>query len=570
MQRDLNAARKKEREEKEDERIRKNQEYRDRVQADREAKTKLNRDRFEQQKAERAEQRQKDIKRREKSKTVRLQQKAKEKLKSIERSKNRIKSGGIRNLGPIDKEMGDATATRKMADNLGQVGAGLARVGTHSVIRVGKGLASIPARRAAAKAQRKQDVELGISKERKRDRLGRAVSTAASNAASSAKSGAKRAIRRGALATARAVGPRDKSKPTSEYRGKGVGRKDDVGKRDQAAANVQNLGREKGGALAVRQSSATGPVNRAKSELFTRSLAPERKALPAASEKGTYVGKKYTIGQGSRSSSSTPTGGGAGSLTRAVDKANNQRAAKRAQTTSPDDYASNAERKAAFKKRRAEQRAAGVKMREELIYEVEDMKKEKVDKVIDIMRGKNKIEVNPKVNESHLLVQDLADYKPLEIETIDLIKPEPLKASNWRNEISEEDKKIISINKGKRLDAKKQAFKDMIDEPYETDDKKRKEYGKKLLDRLTKVDEGAAWTKKEGKNKSGGLNEKGRKSYERENPGSDLKAPSKKVGNPRRKSFCARMRGMKKKLTSKKTASDPNSRINKSLRAWNC
>jgi len=82
--------------------------------------------------------------------------------------------------------------------------------------------------------------------------------------------------------------------------------------------------------------------------------------------------------------------------------------------------------------------------------------------------------------------------------------------------------------------------------------------------------EGAAWTKKSGKSESGGLNEKGRKSYERENPGSDLKAPSKKVGNPRRASFCARMKGMKKKLTSKKTASDPDSRINKSLRAWNC
>ena len=80
----------------------------------------------------------------------------------------------------------------------------------------------------------------------------------------------------------------------------------------------------------------------------------------------------------------------------------------------------------------------------------------------------------------------------------------------------------------------------------------------------------AAWTRKAGKNKEGGLNEKGRKSYERENPGSDLKAPSKKVGNKRRASFCARMKGMKKKLTSSKTANDPDSRINKSLRAWNC
>ena len=86
----------------------------------------------------------------------------------------------------------------------------------------------------------------------------------------------------------------------------------------------------------------------------------------------------------------------------------------------------------------------------------------------------------------------------------------------------------------------------------------------------TEIEEGAAWTKKAGKNPEGGLNEKGRKSYERENPGSDLKAPSKKVGNKRRASFCARMKGMKSKLTSSKTANDPDSRINKSLRAWNC
>ena len=81
--------------------------------------------------------------------------------------------------------------------------------------------------------------------------------------------------------------------------------------------------------------------------------------------------------------------------------------------------------------------------------------------------------------------------------------------------------------------------------------------------------EGAAWTKKSGKNPEGGLNEKGRKSYERENPGSDLKAPQPEGGS-RKKSFCARMGGMKKKLTSKKTANDPDSRINKALRKWKC
>ena len=86
-----------------------------------------------------------------------------------------------------------------------------------------------------------------------------------------------------------------------------------------------------------------------------------------------------------------------------------------------------------------------------------------------------------------------------------------------------------------------------------------------------------AWQKKEGKNAKGGLNGKGRKSYEKAHPGSNLKPPVKKAqaaksekSAARRKSFCARMEGMKAKNTSSKTAKDPNSRINKSLRAWDC
>jgi len=78
-----------------------------------------------------------------------------------------------------------------------------------------------------------------------------------------------------------------------------------------------------------------------------------------------------------------------------------------------------------------------------------------------------------------------------------------------------------------------------------------------------------AWTRSEGKNPNGGLNAKGRASYNKANPGSQLRAPQPE-GGPRRDSFCARMEGMKKKLTSAKTANDPDSRINKSLRAWKC
>ena len=93
---------------------------------------------------------------------------------------------------------------------------------------------------------------------------------------------------------------------------------------------------------------------------------------------------------------------------------------------------------------------------------------------------------------------------------------------------------------------------------------------KKNGGKVTKSAKTPAWTRSEGKSKSGGLNAKGRASYNRANPGKPgLKAPQPQ-GGPRKKSFCARMSGMKSKLTSSKTANDPNSRINKSLRKWKC
>jgi hypothetical protein len=86
---------------------------------------------------------------------------------------------------------------------------------------------------------------------------------------------------------------------------------------------------------------------------------------------------------------------------------------------------------------------------------------------------------------------------------------------------------------------------------------------------------GGAWTRSEGKNPEGGLNEKGRASLRAQ--GHDIKRPvsaSEAKKSPkaagRRASFCARMKGMKAKLTSSETARDPNSRINKSLRKWDC
>ena len=64
------------------------------------------------------------------------------------------------------------------------------------------------------------------------------------------------------------------------------------------------------------------------------------------------------------------------------------------------------------------------------------------------------------------------------------------------------------------------------------EERKKKGISKKAAkDFAQDVKEGAAWTKKSGKNPEGGLNEKGRKSYERDNPGSDLKAPQPEGGS---------------------------------------
>ena len=131
--------------------------------------------------------------------------------------------------------------------------------------------------------------------------------------------------------------------------------------------------------------------------------------------------------------------------------------------------------------------------------------------------------------ESELLIQDWNkdDIKFTEIETVDIIKAKPLKESmsNWREDLGED------------------------------------------------------WQKVNRKDKTDGLSKKAVKAYRRENPGSKLqtavtKDPKKlKKGSKdakRRLSFCRRMKGMKKKLTSAKTRRDPDSRINKALRRWNC
>ena len=112
-----------------------------------------------------------------------------------------------------------------------------------------------------------------------------------------------------------------------------------------------------------------------------------------------------------------------------------------------------------------------------------------------------------------------------------------------------------------------------------TFDNKEDAYAIKFHDKLmNKIEEkSAAWQRKAGKNQEGGLNAAGRKSYERENPGSDLKAPvsaaqAKKSGKGgkaanRRKSFCARMGGMPGPMKDK---NGKPTRKALALRKWDC
>lgn len=83
---------------------------------------------------------------------------------------------------------------------------------------------------------------------------------------------------------------------------------------------------------------------------------------------------------------------------------------------------------------------------------------------------------------------------------------------------------------------------------------------------MSKVMRTAAWERKAGKNPEGGLNQEGRDSYNKQT-GGNLKAPQPE-GGPRKKSYCARSAGQAKQFPA--AAKDPNSRLNKARRKWDC
>jgi len=173
-------------------------------------------------------------------------------------------------------------------------------------------------------------------------------------------------------------------------------------------------------------------------------------------------------------------------------------------------------------------------------------------------------------------------------------KGEPINVSNFgKGKISESmeqlDEKNVPTSPEKWAQAKAQAKAkfDVYPSAYANGwaAKKYKEMGGGWKTESTIVDDAAKyleekqlnedWNKVNKQDKTDGLSQKAVDAYRRENPGSKLqtavteKNPSGKRAS-RRKSFCSRMGGMKKRLTNPENARDPDSPINKALRSWNC
>ena len=146
------------------------------------------------------------------------------------------------------------------------------------------------------------------------------------------------------------------------------------------------------------------------------------------------------------------------------------------------------------------------------------------------------------------------EFFPTEIETVDIIKPEPIKGVQEDKDPCWVGYKQVGMKKkGKRMvpNCVKEGYSNWREELSED------------------------WQKVNRKDKTDGLSQAAVDAYRRENPGSKLqtavteKKPKGKRAK-RRANFCRRMKGMKSKLTSAKTARDPDSRINKALRRWRC
>jgi hypothetical protein len=254
--------------------------------------------------------------------------------------------------------------------------------------------------------------------------------------------------------------------------------------------------------------------------------------------------------------------------------------------------------------------------REEFIYEVDDQTvQNQKEKIIDVSKKKNKIEINPNMSEG-CGCDEKEDETPKkdmrELPTKVNLAKTKLRSAGVRNPIvmvrteeTEDVKEFAALaplvarlvggvaargvagriagtsaqgslrSKAAELVGQKagEIVQDKLTpQPQQSQSKEDEYYIDNIEKRKVRSED---WQSVNRKDKTDGLSQKAVNAYRSENPGSKLqtavteKKPTGKRAD-RRQSFCRRMSGMKKKLTSTETARDPDSNINKALRRWNC
>jgi hypothetical protein len=321
--------------------------------------------------------------------------------KSVDRAKQVFQSG--RSGESIDKDDGEGTAEVKMAKGVAQAGFAAARAGFNLAKAGAKARKAGSAQREVDRREKKIDArnqKLADAQDKKvSDRLNR-----------------RRMNKLGKLNPFRSKSSGSAADSTNNASEKRVAAKtrNDVAKSStKSAAKVTSNNIV---ANPTRKSAASDPLAKA-SPNVRKPISPTRKS--AASDPLAKASSNTPVRPARRA---LPPSGG-------VNKPRPQSKPSAGAGNMSD--AERARKDPAYRKKLIQQRSKG--MNEEFyqyLLEIEKKSEDKVNKVIDVMRGKNKIEISPQISEGvtgGILIQDAEDYTPLEIETVDVIKAKPLK-----------------------------------------------------------------------------------------------------------------------------------------------
>ena len=327
--------------------------------------------------------------------------------KSLSRAKQVAQTG--RGGESIDKDEGEGTAEVKMAKGVAKAGFAAARTGFNLAKAGAKALGSAPSRIKAGSAQRKAD-----RREKKIDDRNQKLADAQDKKVSD-RLNRRRMNKVGKLNPFRSKSSSSSADSTDNAAEKRVAAKT---RNDVAKSSTKSAAKVASNNTIVkptRKSAASDPLAKAAPNV-RKPVSPTRKS--AASDPMSRASSNTPVRPARRA---LPPAGG-------VNKPRPQSKPSAGAGNMSD--AERARKDPAYRKKLIQQRSKG--MNEEFyqyLMEIERMEK-KTDKVIDIMKGKNKIEISPKISEGvtgGILIQDAEDYTPLEIETVDVIKAKPLK-----------------------------------------------------------------------------------------------------------------------------------------------